>query len=121
VHVLATEKLTWIGSHSKRGSEAFEALALLQQCRGVLVHDGFLPYKALNCLHALCNQHHLRELSYLLEEQKQAWAGDMIKLLTHANHLDNLNCADGKTPDYSSEKYQSEVRDLRDSYEAILA
>ena len=121
LHVLATEKMTWIGSHPKRGREAFEALALLQQFRGVLVHDGFLPYKALNCLHALCNQHHLRELTYLLEEQKQAWAGDMIELLTHANHLDNLNCADGKTPDYSSENYQTEVRDLRDLYEAILA
>jgi transposase len=120
LHVLATNKLTWIGSHAKRGSEAFEALALLKKFRGTLVHDGFLPYKILNCLHALCNQHHLRELTYLLEQQNQAWAGDMIELLTHANHLDNLNCADGKTPDYNSEKYQSEVRDLRDLYEAIL-
>ena len=39
LHVLATEKLTWIGSHPKRGSEAFEAFALLQQFRGVLVHE----------------------------------------------------------------------------------
>ena len=37
----------------------------------------------------------------------------MIELLTHANHFDNLNCADGKTPSYDSQKYQSEVRDLR--------
>jgi transposase len=121
LHVLATDTLTWIGSHPKRGSEAFEALALLQKFEGVLVHDGWLPYKSLKCLHALCNQHHLRELTYLLEEQKQAWAGDMIELLTHANHLDNLNCADGKTPNYGSETYQNEVRDLRDLYEAILA
>lgn len=121
LHVLATDTLTWIGSHPKRGSEAFEALALLKQFKGVLVHDGWLPYKALECLHALCNQHHLRELTYLLEEQNQVWAGDMIELLTYANHLDNLNCADGKTPDYSSEKYQNEVRELRDLYEAILA
>ena len=79
---MVTETLTWIDSHPKRGSEAFEALALLQKFRGVLVHDGWLPYKALECLHALCNQHHLRELTYLLEGQKQAWAGDMIELLT---------------------------------------
>jgi transposase len=121
LHVLATDTLTWIGSHPKRGSEAFEALALLKQFKGVLVHDGWLPYKSLECLHALCNQHHLRELTYLLEMQNQAWAGDMIELLTHANHLDNLNCADSNSPDYSSEKYQNEVRDLRDLYEAILA
>lgn len=121
LHVLATDTLSWMGCHPKRGAEAFESLALLQQFKGVLVHDGWLPYKALECQHALCNQHHLRELTYLLEEQDQAWAGDMIELLTYANHQDNLNCADAKTLNYDSQKYQSEVRDLRDLYEAILA
>jgi transposase len=121
LHVLGTDTLTWMGCHPKRGGEAFNALALLGQFKGVLVHDGWLPYKALECQHALCNAHHLRELTYLLEEQGQAWAGDMIELLTHANHLDNLNCADGQSPSYNSRKYQTEVRDLRDLYEAILA
>lgn len=120
LHVLATDTLTWMGCHPKRGGEAFESLALLQQFKGVLVHDGWMPYKALACQHALCNQHHLRELTYLLEELDQAWAGDMIELLTHANHLDNLNCADGRTPNYDSQKYQSEVRDLRALYDAIV-
>jgi transposase len=45
----------------------------------------------------------------------------MIELLTYANHIDNLNYADGKSPNYNSRKYQTEVRDLRDLYEAILA
>jgi len=121
LHVLATDRLTWMDCHPKRGGEAFESLALLQQFKGVLVHDGWMPYKALDCQHALCNQHHLRELTYLLEEQHQAWAGDMIALLTHANHQDNLNCADGKTPRYGSQKYQNEVHDLRALYDAILA
>ena len=121
LHVLATDTLTWMGCHPKRGGEAFDALALLGQFKGVLVHDGWLPYKALECQHALCNAHHLRELTYLLEEQGQAWAGDMIELLTHVNHLDNLNCADGKSPGYNSRKYQAEIRELRDLYEAILA
>ena len=102
LHVLGTDTLTWMGCHPKRGGEAFNALALLGQFKGVLVHDGWLPYKALECQHALCNTHHLRELTYLLEEQGQAWAGDMIELLTHANHLDNLNCADGQSPSYSN-------------------
>ena len=121
LHVLATGTLTWMGCHPKRGGEAFEALALLQQFKGVLVHDGWMPYKALQCQHALCNAHHLRELTYLLEEQDHAWAGDMIELLTHANHLDNLSCAHGQSPNYNSRKYQAEVRELRDLYEAILA
>ncbi|MDP3337340.1 MAG: IS66 family transposase [Rhodoferax sp.] len=121
LHVLATDTLTWMGCHPKRGGEAFESLALPQQFKGVLVHDGWMPYKALQCQHALCNAHHLRELTYLLEEQDHAWAGDMIELLTHANHLDNLNCAGGQSPNYSSQKYQTGVRELRDLYEAILA
>ena len=45
----------------------------------------------------------------------------MKELLTHANHLDNLNCADGKSPSFGSRKYQAELRDLRELYEAILA
>jgi transposase len=121
LHVLATDKLSWIACHPKRGTEAFNALALLKQFQGVLVHDGWVPYKALLCQHALCNAHHLRELTYLLEEQGQAWAGDMIELLTHANHLDNVNCADGQSPNYNGSKYQSQVRDLRHLYDAILA
>lgn len=120
LHILATDTLTWMGCHPKRAGEAFEALALLSQFRGVLVHDGWMPYKALDCQHALCNAHHLRELTYLFEEQGQAWAGDMIELLTHANHTDNVNCADGKKPRYGAQKYQAQVRELRDLYEAIL-
>ena len=121
LHVLAADTLTWMGCHPKRGTEAFEALALLQQFRGVLVHDGWIPYKALPCQHALCNAHHLRELTYLSEEQGQAWAGDMIEVLTHASHLDNVSCADGQSPNYNSRKYQTQVRDLRHLYDAILA
>ena len=119
--MLATDTLIWIGSHPKRGSEAFEAMALLQQFRGVLVHDCWLPYKAMECLHVLCNQYHLRELTYMLEEQNQALADDMIELLTQANHMDNLNCAKGKTSDYNSETYKTEVGCLRNQYDVILA
>jgi transposase len=121
LHVLATDTLTWLGVHPKRGTQAFEGLALLQQFQGVLVHDGSIPYKALPCQHALCNAHHLRELTYLLQEQGQAWAGDMMELLTHANHTDNVNCAQGQSPSYEAKQYQTEVRDLRHLYDAILS
>ena len=45
----------------------------------------------------------------------------MIELLTHANHLDHVNCADGQSPAYSSQKYHAQVRQLRELYDAILA
>jgi transposase len=41
----------------------------------VSVHDGWKPYRTnTNCRHALCNIHHLRELTYLEEHYQQAWA-----------------------------------------------
>ena len=53
LQVQVTDTLTWIGCHPKRGTEAFDALDQLQQFQGVLVHGGWMPYKALSCQHAL--------------------------------------------------------------------
>jgi len=97
LHVLATDALTWMGCHPKRGGEAFESLALLQQFKGVLVHDGWMPYKALDCQHALCNQHHLRELVYLLEEQDQAWAWCMTAGCPTRHWIASTPCATSTT------------------------
>ena len=40
LHVLATDTLTWMGCHPKRGCEAFVSFELQQQFKGSLVHDG---------------------------------------------------------------------------------
>jgi transposase len=85
MHAAVTETLTWLGWHPKRGKAAFDDLGILPEFKGVLIHDGWQPYRALDCSHGLCNAHHLRELTYVHEELGQAWAGDMIELLTHAN------------------------------------
>ena len=121
LHTLVTEKLTWVARHAKRGAEAFEAFAVLPLFKGVLIHDGWKPYRALDCLHGLCNAHHLRELTYVAEELKQDWAQDLIEVLTHANSCDRANREGGQQPDYTGAQYQLELRDLRDLYEAILA
>jgi transposase len=121
LHGLATEPLTWIGAHPRLGTEAFKSRTQLQQFKGVLVHDGWMPYKALACQHALCNTHHLRELTYPLEEHRQTWAEDMIERLTHANHQDTINYVQDKAPNYQAKKYQTQVNVLRDLYDAILA
>ena len=41
--------------------------------------------------------------------------------MSHANHTDNVNCAHGQSPNYNSQKHQTQVRDLRHLYDAILA
>jgi transposase len=46
------------------------------------VHDGWTSYRHYTaCRHALCNAHHLRELTFVEEELGQAWAGDLKALL----------------------------------------
>jgi transposase len=80
--------LTWLAPHAKRGTVAFEALGLLTGFRGLLVHDGLVSYKALECTHSLCNAHHIRELVYVHEQENEqiwdSWAKEMIDLLLQA-------------------------------------
>ena len=88
LHCAVTTTLTWLAPHAKRGKLAFEALDILQGIKGVLVHDGLASYKGLNCTHALCNAHHIRELVYIHEQEREkiwdTWAQEMIDLLLQA-------------------------------------
>jgi transposase len=86
LQVLATGLLTWMGIHPNRGKQAFDAFGLLTAFVGTLIHDGWKPYRDLACTHALCNAHHLRELTYLFEEREQAWANRLIEMLVAACH-----------------------------------
>jgi transposase len=85
LHCAVTSDLTWLAPHAKRGTQAFEALGLLQGIKGVLVHDGLISYKGLECTHSLCNAHHIRELVYVHEQENEkiwdSWAQEMIDLL----------------------------------------
>ena len=81
LHVACTPDLTFYGVHGNRGSEAMDALGVLPHCRGWLVHDHWKPYYKYEALHALCNQHLLRELKFLAEEQLQTWAAELSCLL----------------------------------------
>jgi transposase len=57
LHVLSTAKLTAYWIHPKRGQEALEAIGLLRQFNGILVHDHWSAYAVYGCLHAMCNAH----------------------------------------------------------------
>jgi transposase len=86
LHTAVTEALTWMGMHAKRGKIAFEAFGLLGRIHGTLVHDGWASYRELGCDHALCNAHHLRELTFVHEQCHQPWAKHMIDMLVAAHH-----------------------------------
>lgn len=67
-HVASTSRLTHYGIHVKRGAAATAAIGILPGYHGVSVHDGWKPYQAdTTCRHALCNVHHLRELTFIEE------------------------------------------------------
>lgn len=85
LHTVATSSHTWYGVHARRGMEAIEAQGILPKRIAVLVHDCWKPYWQLDCVHALCNAHLLRELVFLLETTGQAWNKRMIDLLLAAN------------------------------------
>jgi transposase len=82
LHVASTARLTFYGVHPKRGTEAMDAFGIIGACRQWVVHDHWKPYFSyLECLHALCNEHLLRELKFLWEEQQELWARQLSDLL----------------------------------------
>jgi transposase len=81
-HVTSTPLLTHYALHPQRGAQALDAIGILPRFHGVSVHDGWTAYRHYRrCRHALCNAHHLRELTFLEEELHQAWAGQLKHLL----------------------------------------
>jgi transposase len=80
LHVAGTAHLTLYLAHPKRGEGGTRAMGVLPGFRGVAVHDGYQSFRVYECSHALCNAHHLRELT-ALSEQGQEWAEQMKALL----------------------------------------
>ena len=77
-HVASTSRLTHYAIQAQRGSAATDAIGILPHFTGVSVHDGWKPYRRYtHCRHALCNIHHLRELTFLEEAYDQAWAKEL--------------------------------------------
>ena len=97
LHCAVTSHLTWLAPHAKRGTQAFEALGLLQGIKGVLVHDGLISYKGLECTHSLCNAHDVRDSGCVHEQENEkiwdSWAQEMIDLLLQA--LNEVDLAGG--------------------------
>jgi transposase len=81
LHCASNASVTWFYPHAKRGSEAMDAMGILPFFKGVLCHDHWKPYYHYQCIHALCNAHHLRELERAWEQDQQQWAKQMQGLL----------------------------------------
>ena len=115
MHVSATEQLTHSAVHAKRGKEALDAIGILADFQGVSVHDGWRSSWQFLCQHALCNVHHLRDLTFLYEELLQAWAGKRKELL-----LDSKAAVEQARAEGRSSLHPLEVADWKAQYAALL-
>ncbi|MDO9324668.1 MAG: IS66 family transposase, partial [Methanoregula sp.] len=81
LHVASTELMTWYGHHKNRGKCGTDALQILPDFQGTMVHDFWRTYFQYDCLHALCNVHLIRELTGITENFGQIWS-EQMKALT---------------------------------------
>jgi transposase len=99
VHVASSQGATFYTMHAKRGQEAMDAASILPDFQGTAIHDHWFPYFAYNQVkHGLCNAHHLRELTFIYEQQKEEWAKHMFDLLIEANKAVEAHAESGMLP-----------------------
>ena len=111
LHCVSDDCWTLFYPHEKRGTEAMNEMGVLPRFTGILCHDHWKPYyKYEDCTHALCNAHHLRELTRAFEQDGQQWAEKMKNLLETINR--KVTDAGGALNAQESQKYRLEYRDL---------
>lgn len=110
LHTACNEKWTHFFPHTKRGSEAMDAIGILPKFKGVLCHDHWKAYYTYSCQHALCNAHHLRELEWSATEDKQRWAATMKEFLSKLN--DAVTTAGGKLTSKQCAFYRKKYNEI---------
>ncbi|RPH74990.1 IS66 family transposase [bacterium] len=113
-HVVSTENLTYYAANSHRGSEANEDMGILPVYSGTAMHDGWSSYFKFNCKHALCNSHHLRDLTFIHEEEKQNWAKDLI------DQLISIKTAVDRRRPIHFKLDLAEIEDFEERYDHII-
>jgi len=110
LHCLSNPEWTLFYPHEKRGKEAMDAIGVLPVFKGTLCHDHWKPYYTYGCIHALCNAHHLRELTFAWEQESQQWAQKMKELLETFNN--DVIANKGILEPSESQKYRQKYKNL---------
>ena len=110
LHVAANGQWTHFYPHNNRGNEATDEIGILTNFKGTLCHDHWKPYFIYQCLHSLCNAHHLRELERAFEQDKQSWAKLMKEILLEMNTI--MQEAGGKVSEKILENYCKRYREI---------
>lgn len=85
----STDKLTYYYPARSRGLDSMDSMGILPDFANVAVHDGYAAYNRFDCIHALCNVHHLRELKGIIENGYESvkWPEHMQKFLKKAKKI----------------------------------
>jgi len=110
LHGASNDLWTCYQPHEKRGTDAMNDMGILPEFKGILCHDHWKPYYKYDCTHALCNAHHLRELTRAWEQDQQKWALQIKKLLETINQ--QVTDAGGVLSPEESQKYRQNYREL---------
>lgn len=114
IHSYSSGEITLKFLHEKRGKEAIDAIGIIPDYGGNIVHDCWASYLSYdNVGHGLCGAHILRELKYTEDSMGYKWATNLKKLLIEANKEVSEK---SKTGVLSEEKYKS----LQSRYRNIL-
>jgi len=108
LHCVSNDSWTLYYPHEKRGMDAINDMGVLPGFKGVLCHDHWKPYYKIDCTHALCNAHHLRELTRAWEQDDQQWAQKLKNLLETINR--KVTDAGGALDAQESQKYRLKYR-----------
>ena len=108
LHCMSNDDWTFYGAHKKRGAIAMNDMGILPVFKGTLCHDHWKPYYTYDCTHALCNAHHLRELTRAYEQDGKKWAKDLKKLLETINR--EVTDAGGAMDALESQQYRNKYR-----------
>jgi len=114
IHTAGTPLLTAYLAHKRRGAEAIDAFGILSGFTGRAVHDHWPVYFKYLCQHALCNAHHIRELTYMFEHEGQKWAQKMIDCLLEIKQSVDKAREKGKLIE------PSQMRIYEDTYKDIV-
>ena len=108
LHCNSNQSWTYFLPHKKRGCEAIDEMGIIPGFDGVLIHDHWKPYYRYDCLHALCNAHHIRELIRACEQDNQLWAEKMKAFLEELNVV--VHDSGGGLSHEVAEQYRQDYR-----------
>ena len=97
IHAAVTDMLTYMTIHRKRGAEGTDANGVMPSFHGIAVHDCWKVYFSyLQCQHAVCCAHLLRELKYLMQNlPNRKWCRQFFEFLLYMKKIKERNIAKG--------------------------